>query len=125
MSPHPPDLDSTLAALAEPTRRRVVELLRERPLRAGDIAGAFGVSPPAMSRHLRVLRKSGLVEEEELPDDARVRVYRLRAEPFRALEAWIEKMAAFWQNRLDLFKAHAEARAKKTTKEKEKKEGES
>ena len=74
-------LDATLAALADPTRRRVVELLRERPRRAGELAEAFGVSAPAMSRHLRVLRTRGLVEEERVDEDARVRVYRLRREP--------------------------------------------
>jgi len=101
-------VDDTLAALAEPTRRRVVDLLRERPRRAGELAAAFDLSAPAMSRHLRVLRKSGLVEEEEQGDDARVRVYRLRREPFDALTAWLEKVAAFWTDQLGAFKAHAE-----------------
>ena len=107
---HPPthDLDQTLAALADPTRRRVVELLRERPRRAGELAAAFRVSAPAMSRHLRVLRRRGLVEEERVDEDARVRVYRLRRERFRQLQEWLGQVEAFWTDQLDAFKAHAE-----------------
>src|SRR5262249_38394821 len=74
-------IDHTLLALADPTRRRVVELLRKKPQRAGDIATALSVSPPLLSRHLRLLRKSGLIENSEVEHDARVRVYRLRPEP--------------------------------------------
>ena len=61
-----------------------------------------------MSRHLRVLRKTGLVEERELPDDARVRVYRLRPKPFAELRTWIEHVEAFWEDQLQAFKEHAE-----------------
>jgi len=104
-------LDLTLLALADPTRRRVVDLLRERPRRAGEIADAFGASPPAMSRHLKVLRQRGLVEEERSEDDARCRVYRLRPEPFRDLSAWLEEIESFWTDQLDSFKTHAEKRA--------------
>lgn len=102
------DLDGTLAALADPTRRRVVELLRERPRRAGELAAAAEMSGPAMSRHLRVLRARGLVEEERAGPDARVRVYRLRPEPFVALQEWLVQVQAFWSDQLDAFKAHAE-----------------
>jgi DNA-binding transcriptional ArsR family regulator len=102
------DLGRTLAALADPTRRGVVDLLRKRPRRAGDLADAMAMTPPAMSRHLRVLRKSGLVEEESEEDDARVRIYRLRPEPFSALRRWIEEVEAFWRLELDAFKEHAE-----------------
>lgn len=105
-----PALDRTLAALADPTRRGVVELLRRRPLRAGELARAFGASPPAMSRHLRVLRRSGLVDEERSPDDARCRVYRLRPEPFRDLSAWLAEVESFWSDQLGAFKRHAERR---------------
>ena len=109
-----PDLDGTLAALADPTRRRVVDLLRHRPRRAGDLARAFGVSAPAMSRHLRVLRRSGLIEEARTPDeDARARVYQLRREPFRDLQAWLREVEAFWTDQLDAFKTHAERKAKR------------
>jgi DNA-binding transcriptional ArsR family regulator len=101
-------LDRTFAALADPTRRAVVELLRADPHRAGDLAAAFAMSPPAMSRHLRVLRKTGLVEESELDHDARVRVYRLRRERFAELRDWLAEVEAFWTDQLDGFKAHAE-----------------
>ncbi len=114
----PLDLDSTLAALAEPTRRRVVDYLRRGPRRAGELADHFRVSAPAMSRHLRVLRKSGLVEERGLDEDARVRVYRLRAEPFHELEVWLEQIASFWQTQLIAFKAHAEKHAAKRARRK-------
>ena len=105
-------LDRTLAALADPTRRRVVELLRREPRRAGELADAFGVSAPAMSRHLRVLRTRGIVEEERHEGDARCRVYRLRPEPFRDLASWVAATEAFWTDQLGAFKKHVE-RAKK------------
>ena len=101
----PKQLDTTFAALADPTRRKVVDLLRERPRRAGELAVAARTSAPAMSRHLRVLRSSGLVEAEFLDADARARVYRLRPERLRALQAWLD---TFWGSQLDAFKAHVE-----------------
>jgi len=102
------DLDRTLAALADPTRRGVVELLRKKPRRAGDLAAALAMSGPAMSRHLRVLRTTGLVEEDHQGDDARVRVYRLRQEPFGALRRWLDEVEAFWTRELQAFKDYAE-----------------
>ena len=102
------ELDRTFAALADPTRRRVVELLRKRPRRAGELALAFGMSPPAMSRHLRVLRRTSLVEEDSPEEDARVRVYRLRPEKFAALRGWLDEVEAFWSEQLGSFKEHAE-----------------
>jgi DNA-binding transcriptional ArsR family regulator len=102
------NLDATLAALADPTRRRVIELLRERPQPAGELAASVKMSPPAMSRHLRVLRATGLVEAELVDDDARLRVYRLRPERFVALQAWLDQVQAFWGEQLGAFKAHAE-----------------
>jgi DNA-binding transcriptional ArsR family regulator len=104
------EIDRTLAALADPTRRRVVDLLRKKPLRAGDIAAKFAMSAPAMSRHLRVLRKSGIVEEEALDEDARVRVYRLRPERFAAMRGWLDEVEGYWSDQLAAFKAHAERR---------------
>lgn len=106
------ELDTTLAALADPTRRQVVELLRECPRRAGELAESCSMSGPAMSRHLRMLRASGLVEvdveEERVVHDARLRIYRLRPEPFVALQAWLDQVQAFWTEQLDAFKAHTE-----------------
>lgn len=106
-------LDSTLAALADPTRRRVVDLLRKRPRRPGELASSFRVSMPAMSRHLRVLRTRGLVEEAPGDvNDARLRVYRLRSEPFTELRGWLDKLESFWAGQLSSFKAQAERAAK-------------
>lgn len=99
-------LDRTLAALAAPCRRQVVDLLRERPRRAGELADATRTSFPAMSRHLRALRNSGLVEEERDELDSRVRVYRLRPEPVAELKAWLEQTENAWADQLLAFKAH-------------------
>jgi DNA-binding transcriptional ArsR family regulator len=98
-------IDSTLAALADPTRRQVVDLLRERPRRAGELAAGARTSAPAMSRHLRVLRASGIVEAELSTNDARARVYRLRPAQLRALQRWLD---SFWGTQLGAFKEHAE-----------------
>lgn len=99
-------LDRTLAALAAPCRRQVVDLLRERPRRAGELADAARTSFPAMSRHLRALRKSGLVEEQRDELDSRVRVYRLCPEPMAELRAWLEQAENAWADQLRAFKAH-------------------
>jgi DNA-binding transcriptional ArsR family regulator len=101
-------LDRTFAALADPHRRRTVELLRERPRRAGELAAAVGLQPPAMSRHLKVLRESALVEEDHAGPDARVRVYRLRAEGMAELKRWLEETERLWSDQLLAFKAHLE-----------------
>jgi DNA-binding transcriptional ArsR family regulator len=101
-------LDRTLLALADPTRRRVIELLRKKPQRPGELATALSVSAPRLSRHLRVLRKSGLIEDSNVEHDARVRVLRLRPEPFANLRTWIEEVEAFWAAELSAFKTHAE-----------------
>ncbi len=68
---------------------------------------------PAMSRHLRLLRKSGLVSESELEHDARVRMYRLEPQPFAELRGWLDEVEAFWGDQLQAFKAHAEQRRKR------------
>jgi DNA-binding transcriptional ArsR family regulator len=102
------DLDRIFAALADPTRRKVVSLLRRRPLRAGELSAAFDMSPPAMSRHLRVLRQTGLVEEDGLPDDARVRIYSLRPERFALLRDWLTEIEGYWAEQLGALKAHVE-----------------
>lgn len=102
------DIDMTLAALADPTRRHAIDLLRGEPRRAGELAAALSMTPAAMSRHLRVLRQTGLVEEAGLEEDARVRVYRLRPEPFSALRRWLDEVESFWGAELDAFKEHAE-----------------
>jgi DNA-binding transcriptional ArsR family regulator len=101
-----PGLDRTLAALADPHRRRVVDLLRERPHRAGELAQAARISFPAMSRHLKTLRRSGLVEEERDEFDSRVRIYRLRPEAMAELKTWLADTDALWARQLSALKAH-------------------
>jgi DNA-binding transcriptional ArsR family regulator len=107
------DLDQTLLALADPTRRRVIELLRRKPQRAGDLAAALSMSSPRLSRHLRVLRRSGLIEDSGVEHDARVSLYRLRPERFATLRTWLEDVEAFWTAELDAFKRHAEGTRRK------------
>lgn len=101
-------IDRTLAAVAEPHRRRVVDLLRERPRRAGELAAAVGLTPAALSRHLRVLRSSGLIEESHPELDARVRVYALRSAAVAGLRAWLDATENLWVDQLAAFKAHVE-----------------
>lgn len=107
------EVDATLAALADPTRRAVIDLLRKSPLRAGELASMLDVSPPALSRHLRQLRAHGLVQEEEQADDARVRMYSLKPEPFRALRGWLDDVELYWAGQLNAFKQHAERTRKR------------
>jgi DNA-binding transcriptional ArsR family regulator len=102
------DLDQTLLALADPTRRRVVDLLRKKAQRAGDLADALSISAPRLSRHLRVLRKSGLIEDAGVEHDARVSLYRLRPERFARLRTWLDEVEQFWTTELAAFKTHVE-----------------
>jgi DNA-binding transcriptional ArsR family regulator len=95
-------------ALADPTRRQVVQLLSQGPRRASDIAESAGTSGPAMSRHLRVLLEAGIVVDERLPGDARVRVFRLRPGSMVAIQAWLDQLQAHWDVQLRSFKRHVE-----------------
>jgi DNA-binding transcriptional ArsR family regulator len=99
-------VDGSFAALADPQRRRVVELLSERPRRAGELADALKVSAPAMSRHLKMLKESGLVAETHPDFDARVRIYALRREGLGTLKAWLDRADAMWARQLGSFKEH-------------------
>jgi DNA-binding transcriptional ArsR family regulator len=101
-------LGSALAALGDPTRRAVVRLLAQGPRRAGELASALAMTPPTLSRHLRVLRKSGLISDEEPEHDARVRLYRLQPQALQPLQSWLDELEAFWGEQLLAFKAHAE-----------------
>ena len=87
-----------LQALADPTRLGVVRLLSAGPRRAGELAGAAGVSAPTMSKHLRVLLSAGIVDDERPPSDARVRVFRLRPESMVPLQAWLDQLQAQWDD---------------------------
>lgn len=100
-------LDRTFAALGDPTRLAVVNLLRVRAHRAGELADALGMSAPALSRHLRVLKKGGLIADDVVEDDARVRLYRLDTAAFVSMRDWLTKVEAFWGDQLHAFKAHA------------------
>jgi DNA-binding transcriptional ArsR family regulator len=99
-------LDITFQALADPTRRAVIELLREAPSRAGQLAQALDISAPALSRHLRVLRRGGLITDDQLEHDARVRLYRLRPEAFGPLQQWLAELEHYWALQLSGFALH-------------------
>lgn len=101
-------VDRVFAALADPKRRRAVELLGARPYSAGELADALGLAPPAMSRHLRALKAGGLVEDGHPDFDARVRIYRLKAGATDELKAWLAATEARWAHQLAAFKAHVE-----------------
>ena len=96
------------AALSDTTRRAVIQALLARPLRAGELAHRVRMSPPALSRHLRVLRKAGFVVEEGIEADARVRVYRVDPSAFEAVRDWVGKVEQLWEEQLLAFKQHAE-----------------
>jgi len=102
------DLASTLTALGDPTRRRVIELLQGGPQRASDLADGTGMSRQATSRHLKVLSASGLVDVELDEADGRGRVYRLRSDRLAALRAWLDQVQAGHAEQLAAFKRHAD-----------------
>src|ERR1022692_1652235 len=97
--------EATFQALADPTRRAVLDLLRRGAQPAGQIAEAFPISRPAISKHLRQLRKASLVVETR---SGRPRVYQLNAQPLKAVDAWLERYRQFWQINLGNLKAFVE-----------------
>ena len=99
-------------ALADPTRRRVVQLLGRRPHRAGELADATGMSQPAMSRHLKILLTSGIVEDERVPEDARIRMFKLQPESLVAVQAFLDQLQAEWRTQLRSFKRHVERKSR-------------
>lgn len=102
-------MDTVLQALADSSRRTVLEILRDHPATAGELAAALPIARPGVSRHLRVLREAGLVDVQQ---DAQRRIYYLRPEPLAEVDTWLEEYRALWQNRLDAL--HTEiARGKK------------
>jgi DNA-binding transcriptional ArsR family regulator len=105
-------MDAVFQALADQSRRTVLEILREHPATAGELADALPIARPGVSRHLRVLRDAGLVD---VRNEAQRRIYSLRAEPLVEVDEWLEDYRALWQNRLDAL--HTEiARGKKARK---------
>jgi DNA-binding transcriptional ArsR family regulator len=81
---------TVIEALSDPTRRRIVTLLSGGPRRAGELAAQAGMSAPAISRHLRVLLSAAVITDERLDEDARARVFRLRPESMKTLQAWLD-----------------------------------
>lgn len=98
--------EAAFGALADPTRRAVLDLLRAGSRPAGEIARAFPVSRPAISKHLRVLRRAHLVEERR---EGRHRLYQLNPTPLRAVDSWLEQYRSFWTASLENLKAFVEA----------------
>ena len=91
-------MDMVLQALADQSRRTVLEILRNHPATAGELADALPIARPGVSRHLRVLREAGLVEVRQ---DAQRRVYSLRPEPLAEVNDWLARRLAAWDQRLD------------------------
>jgi DNA-binding transcriptional ArsR family regulator len=98
--------EATFQVLADPTRRAVLDLLRSGTQPAGQIAKAFPVSRPAISKHLRLLRRAHLVQERR---EGRHRLYQLNPEPLKAVDSWLERYRVFWQTSLANLKTFVEA----------------
>jgi DNA-binding transcriptional ArsR family regulator len=96
-------MTAVFEVLAEPNRRRILDLLRERERPVGELVRALAVSQPAVSKHLRVLREAGLVSARA---DAQRRLYRVRSEPLHELDDWLEPYRAAWSERLDALERH-------------------
>jgi len=103
-----PDLDAAFAALSDASRREMIRMLLREPRRAGELAQSIAMSPQALSRHLRVLRKAGLVSEEGIEDDARVRVYSVHPAAFQPVQQWLAQIEELWRAQLHAFKSYAE-----------------
>ena len=102
-------MDAVLRALADESRRTVLEILRDHPASAGELAAALPIARPGVSRHLRVLREAGLVDVRQ---DAQRRIYTLRPEALVEVDEWLGEYRRLWENRLDAL--HTEiARGKK------------
>lgn len=103
---------NVLEAIAEPTRRHILDAVREGERSVGDLVEIVGMHQPGVSRHLKVLRDAGLVEARA---DAQRRLYRLRPEPLKELDAWLEPYRAEWSSRLDALGRHLERTATPVT----------
>ena len=97
--------DPVFAALADPTRRAILALVRGGEVPAGEVAARFAVSRPAISRHLRVLRQAGLVHERR---SARQRLYSLDPAALQVVDRWLDQYRVFWASRLQELKRHVE-----------------
>src|SRR5215207_8808869 len=101
---------TTFDALADPMRRRILDLLRERPRLVGELTDLLGISQPGISKHLRVLREVGLVNVRQ---DAQRRWYELRPEPLIEIDAWLESYRYLWSARFDRLDAYLRELQKK------------
>lgn len=111
--------EAAFSALADPTRRAVLDLLRRGSRPAGQIARAFPISRPAISKHLRLLRRARLVQERR---QGRLRVYQLDARPLKAIDSWLSGYRMFWQSNLRSLKHFIETQeAKQPTRLRKKK----
>ena len=99
-------MSAAFEVLAEPNRRRILDLLRAEERPVGDLVAELAVSQPAVSKHLRILREAGLVE---VRPDAQRRLYRVRAEPLRALDVWLEPYRRMWASHLDDLERHLDS----------------
>ncbi len=99
---------NTFEVLAEPTRRRILDELRHQERPVNDLVEILGMSQPGVSRHLRVLREAGLVDVRK---DAQRRLYRVRPEPLREIDAWLEPYRKYWNEQLDALEAHLDSQA--------------
>ncbi|MEP9381894.1 metalloregulator ArsR/SmtB family transcription factor [Nocardioides sp. KR10-350] len=103
-------MDAVLQALADPSRRTVLEILRDGEATAGELAGALPIARPGVSRHLRVLREAGLVDVRQ---DAQRRIYRLRPETLMEIDEWLGAYRRLWTQRLDALQTEI-ARGKRS-----------
>jgi DNA-binding transcriptional ArsR family regulator len=110
MDPRPADfqLNAAFGALSDASRREMIRLLLHKPRRAGELAECVDMSPQALSRHLRVLRRAGLVSEHGIEKDARVRIYSIHATAFQPVQDWMAQVEGLWRRQLQAFKAFAE-----------------
>ncbi len=104
-----PTLDAAFTALSDASRREMIRTLLHKPQRAGELAQSVNMSPQALSRHLRMLRKAGLVCEEGVENDARVRVYSVHPAAFQPVQQWLAQVEELWRGQLQAFKAYAES----------------
>jgi DNA-binding transcriptional ArsR family regulator len=102
-------LDAAFAALSDASRREMIRMLLHKPRRAGELAECIEMSPQALSRHLKVLRRAGLVLEQGIESDARVRIYSVHPEAFEPVQQWIEQAEDLWRRQLQSFKSYAES----------------
>jgi DNA-binding transcriptional ArsR family regulator len=98
--------EDLFAVLAEPTRRRILELLRGSDRSVGELVGSLGISQPTMSKHLKVLREAGFVSSRTA---AQHRIYRLDLRPFRAVDDWLAPYRRLWTDHLDALERHLDS----------------